>query len=168
MPTDPTVTRRSVLAAGAAGAGAVALAACSSSSSKKDGTSPAAPPPASSGPASSAPAASPPASSGPASSAPAGPALAKVADIQIGMCVAAKLPDGKAAIVSRPTGDTVAAFSAKCTHMGCTVQPAGGELHCPCHGSKFNALTGEVIHGPAASPLPKIDVHVANGEVVTD
>jgi len=141
MPTDPTVTRRSVLAAGAAGAGAVALAACSSSSSKKD-KSPAAPPPATS-------------------------ALAKVADIQVGMCVATKLPDGKAAIVSRPTGDTVAAFSAKCTHMGCTVQPAGGELHCPCHGSKFNALTGEVIHGPAASPLPKIDVHVANGEVVT-
>ena len=141
MPTDPTVTRRSVLAAGAAGAGAVALAACSSSSSKND-KSPAAPPPATS-------------------------ALAKVADIQVGMCVATKLPDGKAAIVSRPTGDTVAAFSAKCTHMGCTVQPAGGELHCPCHGSKFNALTGEVIHGPAASPLPKIDVHVANGEVVT-
>jgi len=141
MPTDPTVTRRSVLAAGAAGAGAVALAACSSSSSKKDKT-PAAPPPANS-------------------------ALAKVADIQVGMCVKATLPDGKAAIVSRPTGDTVAAFSAKCTHMGCTVAPAGGELHCPCHGSKFNALTGEVIHGPAASPLPKIDVHVANGDVVT-
>lgn len=141
MPTDPTVTRRSVLAVGAAGAGAVALAACSSSSSKKD-DNPAAPPAASS-------------------------ALAKVADIQVGMCVAAKLPDGKAAIVSRPTGDTVAAFSAKCTHMGCTVQPADAELHCPCHGSKFNALTGEVINGPATSPLPKIDVHVANGEVVT-
>jgi Rieske Fe-S protein len=142
MPTDSTVTRRSVLAAGAAGAGAVALAACSSSSSKKDDNSPAASQPASSG-------------------------LAKLADIQVGMCVKATLPDGKAAIVSRPTGDTVAAFSAKCTHMGCTVAPAGGELHCPCHGSKFNALTGEVIHGPAASPLPKIDVHVANGEVVT-
>lgn len=141
MPTDPTVTRRSVLAAGAAGAGAVALAACSSGSSKKD-DSPAAPPPADS-------------------------ALAKVADIQVGQCVSAKLPDGKAAIVSRPTDDSVAAFSAKCTHMGCTVQPAGDELHCPCHGSKFNALTGAVINGPAASPLAKIDVHVANGEVVT-
>jgi Rieske Fe-S protein len=83
------------------------------------------------------------------------------------MCVKATLPDGNAAIVSRPTGDTVAAFSAKCTHMGCTVAPAGSELHCPCHGSKFNALTGEVIHGPASAPLPKIDVKVANGEVVT-
>jgi Rieske Fe-S protein len=141
MPTDPTVTRRSVLAAGAAGAGAVALAACSSSSSTKD--------------------------NGPAAPPPANAALAKVADIQVGMCVSAKLPDGKAAIVSRPTGDTVAAFSAKCTHMGCTVKPAGGELHCPCHGSKFNALTGAVIHGPASAPLPKIDVKVANGEVVT-
>ena len=141
MIDDPTVTRRSVLAAGAAGAGAVALAACSSSSSKKDGTKTETPA---------------------AASAP----LAKLADIEVGKCVSANLPDGKAAIVARPTADTAAAFSAKCTHMGCTVKPAGSELHCPCHGSKFNALTGEVIHGPAASSLPKINVQVTNGEVL--
>ena len=141
MIDDLTVTRRSVLAAGAAGAGAVALAACSSSSSKKDtgGTS-----------------------DTPAASAP----LAKLDDIKVGEAVLAKLPDGTAAIVARPTADTAAAFSAKCTHMGCTVKPAGAELDCPCHGSKYNAVTGEVINGPATKPLPKIDVQVTNGQVM--
>jgi cytochrome b6-f complex iron-sulfur subunit len=150
MRVDPTVTRRSVLAAGAAGAGAVALAACSSSSSKGD-TAPGAP-------------------GGNGNNDTSGPAdapLAKLADIEVGKCVSAKLPDGKPAIVSRPTSDTAVAFSAKCTHMGCTVQPAGTELHCPCHGSKYNALTGAVLQGPAPEPLPKINVQVTNGEVVT-
>ena len=143
MRTDPTITRRTVLAAGAAGAGAVALAACSSSSSTKEPTTNR--------------------SQTPAANAP----LAKLADIEVGKSTSATLPDGKPAIVSRPTSETAVAFSAKCTHMGCTVKPAGNELHCPCHGSKFNALTGEVIHGPASSPLAKIDVRVANGSVVT-
>jgi len=51
--------------------------------------------------------------------------------------------------------------------MGCTVAPAGSELHCPCHGSKYNALTGAVIQGPASQPLAKLAIRVANGEVVT-
>jgi Rieske Fe-S protein len=142
MHTDPTVTRRAVLAVSAAGAGAVALAACSSSSSKSD---------------------TPGKADTPAANAP----LAKLDEIAVGTCVSATLPDGRPAIVSRPASDTAVAFSAKCTHMGCTVKPAGGELHCPCHGSKYNALTGAVINGPAAQPLPKIDVRVTNGEVVT-
>jgi Rieske Fe-S protein len=63
------------------------------------------------------------------------------------MSTPVNLPDGDPAIVARPTANTAVAFSAKCTHMGCTVQPAGSELHCPCHGSKYNALTGAVIQG---------------------
>jgi Rieske Fe-S protein len=132
-----TVTRRSVLAAGAVAAGTVALAACGSSSSTSHATP------------------------------PANAQLVKLDDIEVGQCVSAKLPDGSAAIVSRPTSDTAVAFSARCTHMGCTVAPAGSELHCQCHGSKYNALTGAVIHGPASRPLAKLGVRVANGEVVT-
>jgi cytochrome b6-f complex iron-sulfur subunit len=133
------ITRRTALAAGAAGAGAVALAACGSSSSKSQSQS----------------------------TPTANAQLVKLDDIEVGKCVSAQLPDGRTAIVSRPTSDTAVAFSAKCTHMGCTVQPAGTELHCPCHGSKYNALTGAVIHGPAPRPLAKLAVRVANGEVVT-
>ena len=147
MNDDPTVSRRAVLAAGAVGAGAVALAACSSSSK----------------PGATQPAGAQPAGSQPAAS---GNDLVKLADVEVGKCVAVKLPDGKPGIVSRPTEDTAVAFSAQCTHMGCTVAPAGSELHCPCHGSKYNALTGAVLQGPAPLPLAKIDVQVVSGEVV--
>jgi hypothetical protein len=50
--------------------------------------------------------------------------------------------------------------------MGCTVAPNGAELDCPCHRSRYNALTGRVIQGPAPA-LPKIAVSVQDGDVVT-
>ncbi len=45
-----------------------------------------------------------------------------------------------------------AAVLLRCTHRGCTVQPAGEILECPCHGSRYNHR-GEVIKGPAPRNL---------------
>jgi Rieske Fe-S protein len=95
-----------------------------------------------------------------------GTTLAKLSDIPVGQAVSAT-SGGKPVIVAQPSAGTAACFSAKCTHMGCTVKPAGKELHCPCHGSRYDASTGKVLHGPAPKPLPKIPVHVADGSVVT-
>lgn len=95
-----------------------------------------------------------------------GETLATLADIEVGESVRVK--SGKEQIiVARPAEDEAVAFSAKCTHKGCTVDPAGKALECPCHGSRFNATTGEVLGGPATEPLPGMDVHVESGKVIS-
>lgn len=134
-------TRRSVLAAGAGVVGVAALAACGSKSKSAGAAG----------------------SGAPASSADG--SLAKLADIPVGGAVSATSA-GKPILISQPTAGTVKAFSAICTHMGCTVGPGKGELDCPCHGSKYNLTTGEVIGGPAPKPLTAVPVKVVNGEVV--
>lgn len=134
---EPLVSRRAVLAAGAVGAAAVGLTACSPGAPKG------------------------------APSAAAGTTLAALDDIPVGQAVAATLPDGSRVVVARPTAETAACFSARCTHAGCTVKPAGTELDCPCHGSVFDAATGEVRSGPASRALDAVPVTVANGQVVT-
>lgn len=59
------------------------------------------------------------------------------------------------------------AYSAVCTHQGCTVAYSGGQLACPCHGSVFDPANGAaVVNGPAQTPLPGILVEVQNGQVV--
>ena len=95
-----------------------------------------------------------------------GQVLAKVADVPVGGAVSATDANGKPVIVSQPTAGDVVAFSAICTHMGCTVAPHGSELLCPCHGSTYDLATGDNTGGPAPSPLPKVSVKVSKGEVV--
>ncbi len=81
-------------------------------------------------------------------------------------------PDGglvladQGVVLLRGSGDDVHAFSATCTHQGCTVsEVTGGRILCPCHGSAFDAATGEVVTGPATAPLPTVEVTVTDGEV---
>ena len=69
-------------------------------------------------------------------------------------------------VVITRDGDAVHAFSATCTHQGCVVSDVtDGEIHCPCHGSAFDATTGEVVAGPATAPLPTVGVEVRDGAV---
>ena len=59
-------------------------------------------------------------------------------------------------VIVLQTPDQLLAFSAKCTHEGCTVtyQPAQSGLWCPCHDGRFD-LSGRVLSGPPPKPLTK-------------
>ena len=63
----------------------------------------------------------------------------------------------------------VFAYSAICTHEGCTVsyKPASKHLVCPCHGATFDpANSAAVVSGPTRTPLSKVKVAVQGAWVV--
>ena len=91
-------------------------------------------------------------------------ALVAVADVPAGGGTVVK--DAKVVVTKDESGQ-VKAFSAICTHQGCTVASvSGGTINCPCHGSRFDAATGRPVAGPAKSPLPTVAVAVRDGSVV--
>lgn len=72
-------------------------------------------------------------------------------------------------LVIRGEGNTVHAFSAICTHQGCTVafNQAANSIICPCHGAEYNPTTGAVTQGPAPRALAAINVTVdTSGNVI--
>jgi thiosulfate dehydrogenase [quinone] large subunit len=104
---------------------------------------------------------------------PKGKLLGPTSTVGVGSAVGFKDPlqGDIPAYVVQPTKGEFLAFSAVCTHAGCTVQfvESVEQFQCPCHGSIFSAVTGDVIQGPAPSPLPAIGVEVTDGNLyVTD
>jgi cytochrome b6-f complex iron-sulfur subunit len=151
------VARRAVITGALTVAGGAALVACGSSGSSADTTTSS---------SSSTSSTSSSKSAGSAGSGAGSAVIVKLADVPVGSAVSATL-DGKKIVVAQPTKGKVVAFSAICTHMGCTVAPSGGKLNCPCHGSVFDAATGKHLSGPAPSPLPAVPVKLnASGDGV--
>lgn len=159
--TDPTdLTRRTVLALGSVGAvgSALALAACTTDA-------PAGTPSATATP-SSTPTDDSMAEPSAAPDAPhLGDDIAALSDVPVGGSIDASI-NGEPALIAQPTAGKVVAFSAICTHQACVVAAAGPEFHCPCHGSMFDAATGDVLQGPALEPLSPIQVAVAGDRIV--
>ena len=70
-------------------------------------------------------------------------------------------------VITQPVAGTFKAFSKVCTHAGCDVNKVdGGQIACPCHGSKFAIDTGEPTSGPATKPLPETKVKVDGDNIV--
>jgi Rieske Fe-S protein len=107
----------------------------------------------------------PPATRAPATTepAPAAQVVTAVSKLTRGQTAAAKDPTGRNLLVTMTGPNSVVAYDATCTHMGCQVPPSGA---CPCHGSRFTPATGAVVNGPATTPLEKVAVAIQNGQVV--
>ncbi|MEU6216001.1 Rieske (2Fe-2S) protein [Streptomyces sp. NPDC047022] len=137
MAARPEATRRTVLRGAAlAPVAGIGLAACSAGSAG--------------GAADNAPTA--PVTLGPESEVPKG---------------GAKLYRDANVVVSRAADGSLKAYSTICTHAGCPINKlAGTTLVCPCHGSRFDAVTGKVVQAPATEPLHELSVEVKNGGIV--
>lgn len=69
-------------------------------------------------------------------------------------------------VLTQPSAGTFKAFTAVCTHMGCTVgSVANGLIVCPCHGSSFHIADGSVANGPASKALDPIAIKVSGGQI---
>jgi Rieske Fe-S protein len=156
------VSRRTVLAVGAAGATTLTLAACSQAPSPNQAQSPATSATAG-GASSAAPTAGATSSSASSSGAAAQKVLAKLSDVPVGSAVAAKAADGSEIIISRTSDTAVAGFSAICPHQGCTVAPT---FACPCHGSTFDSKTGARVSGPTPTGLSTVAVAISGQNIV--
>jgi thiosulfate dehydrogenase [quinone] large subunit len=102
---------------------------------------------------------------------PSGTALAPASAVPVGQGRTFTDPkSGQPAWLLRPSSSQVLAFSAVCTHAGCTVQYDSGnnEFVCPCHGGTYSARTGAVTGGPPPSPLAQIPARIVNGEIRVD
>lgn len=109
-----------------------------------------------------------PPSADPSPSATTGTAVGQASALPVGGVLAFTDPaSGEPAYVVQPAAGRYLAFSAICTHTGCTVQFQGGSrrFHCPCHNSNFDGATGAVQNGPAPSPLRRIPVSAVGGQL---
>ena len=100
---------------------------------------------------------------------PPGKAIGPASDVPVGQAASFTDPSsGDPSIVIQPKAGTFVAFDAVCPHAGCTVgyDPAQKVIGCPCHGSQFNAATGAVEVGPAATGLRKLGIaEGSNGQL---
>ncbi|MGY5014744.1 Rieske (2Fe-2S) protein [Streptomyces sp. 900105755] len=153
-------TRRTVLTTGTA---ALAATCVGCGGNNGNGSSSSSGTPTSSGtPASPASPTAGSSASGSASAA-SGKTLAQTSDIPEGGGTIFK--DQKI-VVTQPTKGEFKAFSAICTHMGCTVDKvADGTIDCPCHGSKYHIADGSVAHGPATRALPAESITVSGNSI---
>ncbi|NYE46607.1 nitrite reductase/ring-hydroxylating ferredoxin subunit [Spinactinospora alkalitolerans] len=92
-----------------------------------------------------------------------GTVIARTDDVPVGggtVVIDAKL------VVTQPQKGEFKAFSAVCTHAGCTVQEVEDNIHCLCHGSEFDIGTGDAVGGPAGEPLEPFEVRIEGADII--
>jgi Rieske Fe-S protein len=150
---DRRPSRRRVLVTGGVVVAAAAVtAACGSSGGAASGSTAT---PATGSPDTSAPAATTPAAAG-------GSTVAE-ADVPVG---GGTILATQKVVVTQPAAGQFKAFTAVCTHLGCTVASvANGTINCPCHGSQYSIKDGSVVAGPAPAPLAPVPFTISGTDI---
>lgn len=144
--TDLIISRRQILGTSVAAAGTLALAACGGSPDAVDADVPLG-------------STSPSASS-------AGEVVATTGDFPTGGGAIVDSSVGTL-VITAPADGQFRAFSAKCPHQGCPVaEVKENTITCNCHGSTFDAATGERLGGPAPKGLTPVAISVSGADIV--
>jgi Rieske Fe-S protein len=148
----PGATRRAVLAAAGTAGIAVALGGCTTYDEAGGNT--VNPPPAGNGGA---------VGTGASAGGGGGAVLAKTTDIPVG---GGKILADQKIVITQPVKGTIKAFTAVCTHLGCTVDEVkNGTINCPCHKSQYKIADGSVAQGPAQKALSAIAITVDGTDI---
>ena len=94
--------------------------------------------------------------------------IIELAALNVGATKNFVLTNGAPAVLFR-TKTGVFAYSAICTHQGCTItfNAASKTLKCPCHGSEFDPFNAaKAVVGPATVKLPSVRVAIDGAWVV--
>jgi nitrite reductase/ring-hydroxylating ferredoxin subunit len=92
--------------------------------------------------------------------------VARADDLKEGDMRAFDLRGTKIAVAN--VAGTFYAFGDTCTHRECSL--AEGDLEettvtCPCHGSEFDVVSGQVLRGPARVPVGSFEVRAEGGNL---
>ena len=100
-----------------------------------------------------------------------------ILDVTAPSAIASEVPQG-GVLLARYDSDQFVATQALCTHLGCPLSYStkDREVACPCHGSRFAAVSdsekcaGAVTRGPANSPVRafKTAYDAASGKITID
>jgi nitrite reductase/ring-hydroxylating ferredoxin subunit len=85
------------------------------------------------------------------------------AAVPVGELAAFDVDGARVAIAN--VGGTFHAFGDTCTHLHCSLAEGkldGTVVTCACHGSQFDVTTGEVLRGPAQTPVRSYSARVEN------
>ena len=87
--------------------------------------------------------------------------LDKAQDLPLASALMFKFGSSPAMLI-HGADDSWVAFSAVCTHLGCTVkfEPELNRIHCSCHGGTYDPHTGKNVSGPPPKPLTAYKVNV--------
>ncbi len=72
------------------------------------------------------------------------------------------------ALITHTKDGELHAFSAVCTHLGCTVQfrPEKDLIWCACHGGCYDPASGKNVAGPPPKPLLALKVEVVKDKII--
>jgi nitrite reductase/ring-hydroxylating ferredoxin subunit len=70
-------------------------------------------------------------------------------------------------VVTQPADGEFKAFNGKCPHQGCPVtEVTENTIVCNCHGSVFDAATGDRLEGPAPVGLTPVAITVQGDQIL--